>query len=175
MTLRQAARRFVPLAAAALVATTLTACGSSLALVSNRTQGYVLNQDQLDQIRPGQSQDLVVAVLGSPMTTNSFGEETAFYYIETKVQQTAFGMTVDQQRTVLAVYFDKNRRVTDKAIYTAKDGRVFTIESRRTASFGEDRTFIESIVGSLFTDTGGGGGGMLPSMQRAANPSQPVQ
>lgn len=175
MTLRYAARRFLPFAAAALVATTLTACGSSLALVSNRTQGYVLNQDQLDQIRPGQSQDLVVTVLGSPMMTNSFGEETAFYYIQNKVQQTAFGMTVNQERTVLAVYFDKNRRVTDKAIYTAKDGRVFTIESRRTASFGDDKTFIESIVGSLLTDTGDGGTPMLPSMSQSANPSKPVQ
>jgi outer membrane protein assembly factor BamE (lipoprotein component of BamABCDE complex) len=174
MTLREAARRFLPVAAAAVVATTLTACGSSLALVSNRTQGYVLSQDQLDQIRPGQSQDLVVTVLGSPMTTNSFGEETAFYYIETKVQQTAFGLTVNQQRTVLAVYFDQNKRVKDKAIYTAKDGKVFTIESRRTASFGEDKTFIDSILGSLFTDDGGGGGGLLPSMQEAANPSRPA-
>ena len=174
MTLLEAARRFAPFAAAALVATTLTACGSSLALVSNRTQGYVLSQDQLDQIRPGQSQDLVVTVLGSPMTTNTFGEETAYYYVETKVKQTAFGLTVDQQRTVLAVYFDKNKRVTDKAIYTAKDGKVFTIESRRTASFGEDKTFIEAIAGSLFSDSDGGGG-LLPSMAAASNPSRPVQ
>lgn len=151
MTLRSAARRVLPLAAAGLVTITLSACGSGLALVSNRTQGYDLNEDALAQVRPGQSQDLVVTVLGSPQTTNTFGDETAFYYVETKVQQTAFGVNVAQERTVLAVYFDKNKRVKDKAIYTAKDGKVFTIESRRTPSFGEDKTFIESILSSLLT------------------------
>lgn len=150
MTMRKAARQAMFLAAAALVAATLSACGSGLSLVSNRTQGYDLSEDALAQIRPGQSVDLVVTVLGSPQTTNSFGEETAYYYIETKVQQTAFGMETAKERTVLAIYFDKNKRVTDKALYSAKDGRAFTIESRRTASYGEDRTFVESILGSLF-------------------------
>ena len=50
---------------------------------------------------------------------------------------------------MLAVYFDKNKRVVDKAVYTAQDGRVIQLESRRTPSFGEDRTFIESILASF--------------------------
>ena len=152
MTLRKASRPLLLILAAVALTTTLTACGSGLALVSNRTQGYDLSEDQLAQIRPGQSQALVVTVLGSPQTTNSFGEETAYYYVETKVQQTAFGMETAKERTVLAVYFDKNKKVTDKAIYTAKDGRAITIESRRTPSFGEDKTFVESILGSILSD-----------------------
>ncbi len=88
-------------------------------------------------------------VLGSPQTTNSFGEETAYYYISTKVEETAYGLGMVKERTVLAVYFDKNKRVVDKAVYGAKDGKVFAIESRRTPSFGEDRNFIESILSSI--------------------------
>ena len=109
----------------------------------------MLKQEQLAQIRPGQSQDLVTIVLGSPQTTNSFGDETAYYYVETKVEETAFGLSTIKERTVLAVYFDKNKRVVDKAVYGAKDGKVIQIESRRTPSFGEDRTFIESIMKSF--------------------------
>jgi outer membrane protein assembly factor BamE (lipoprotein component of BamABCDE complex) len=143
-------RRLFPIVAAALLIPALAACSNSgLALTTQRVEGYVLKQDQLAQIRPGQSQDLVTVVLGSPQTTNSFGDETAFYYVETKKESTAFGMDMIKERTVLAVYFDKNKRVTDKAVYGIQDGRVFQIESRKTPSFGEDRTFIESILKSF--------------------------
>lgn len=135
---------------AALLLPALAACtNSGLALTTQRTEGYSLKPEQLDQIRAGQSQQLVTIVLGSPQTTNSFGEETAYYYIETKKDSTAFGLDFVKERTVLAVYFDKNKKVTDRAIYTAKDGRVFQIESRKTPSYGEDRTFIESILASF--------------------------
>lgn len=142
-------RRFVPMLLAAAMIPALAACGSSLALTTQRTEGYSLKQDQLAQIRPGQSQELVTIVLGSPQTTNSFGEETAFYYVETKKDRTAFGLDMIKERTVLAVYFDKNKRVVDKAIYSAQDGRIVPIEGRKTASYGEDRTFIESILSSF--------------------------
>lgn len=144
-------RRFLPIVASAVLIPVLAACsgGSGLALTTQRTEGYVLSDDQMAQIRPGQSQDLVTIVLGSPQTTNTFTNETAFYYVETKKDSTAFGMDMIKERTVLAVYFDKNKKVVDKAVYGMQDGRVFQIESRRTPSFGEDRTFIESIMKSF--------------------------
>jgi outer membrane protein assembly factor BamE (lipoprotein component of BamABCDE complex) len=143
-------RHLVPVFAALVLVPALAACtGSGLALTTKRIEGYSLKQEQLAQIRPGQSQDLVTIVLGSPQTTNNFGNETAFYYIETKKEETAFGLETSKERTVLAVYFDKNKRVVDKAVYSAKDGRVFPIESRKTASFGEDRSFIESVLASF--------------------------
>jgi outer membrane protein assembly factor BamE (lipoprotein component of BamABCDE complex) len=122
---------------------------SSLALTSVKTQGYELPADALAQIRPGQSQQLVQIVLGSPQTTNTFAEESAWYYVETKVEQTAFGLTNIKSRTVVAVYFDNNKKVKDKAVYGLQDGKPITIESRRTPSFGEDRTFVESILASF--------------------------
>lgn len=149
MSLSAVSRRLLPLSAVA-VAVLLSACsGSGLALTTQRTQGYSISQDALAQIRPGQSQALVTTVLGSPQTTNSFANETAYYYVQTKVEETAFGLDMVKDRTVLAVYFDKNKKVVDKAVYGTKDGKVFQIESRRTPSFGEDRTFIESIMKSF--------------------------
>ena len=58
-------------------------------------------------------------------------------------------MDMIKDRTVLAIYFDKNKKVVDKAVYGAKDGKVFQIQSRKTASFGIDRSFLESIVASF--------------------------
>lgn len=144
-----AKRHLLPISTVVALSLTLSACGSGLALTTQRTQGYEISQDALAQIRPGQSQQLVVTVLGSPQTTNSFGEETAFYYIQTKLQRTAFGMEMVQERTVLAIYFDKNRKVIDKAVYGAQDGKVVAIQSRRTASFGIDRSFLESLLASI--------------------------
>lgn len=133
------------------MALSLSACsmGSGLALSTAKVQGYAISQDALAQIRPGQSQDLVVVVLGSPMTVNAFDQETAWYYVETKVNQTAFGLNTVSERTVLAIYFDKNKRVKDKAVYSAQDGKVITIEGRKTPSYGEDKSFIQSLVESV--------------------------
>jgi len=142
-------RRIAPLVASALLAVALAGCTTGSGLVSTRTQGYEIPQDALEQIRPGQSQQLVTLVLGSPQSTNTFGDQTAWYYVETKVSQTSFGMSSIQSRTVLAVYFDRNKKVIDKAVYSAQDGRTVTIESRRTPSFGEDRTFIDQILQSF--------------------------
>lgn len=144
-----AKRHILPISAAVALSLSLSACGSGMALTTQRTQGYELSQDALAQIRPGQSQTLVTTVLGSPQVTNSFGDETAFYYIQTKIDRTAFGMESIKERTVLAVYFDKNKKVVDKAVYGAKDGKVIAIQSRRTASFGIDRSFLESILASI--------------------------
>ena len=148
---RKSAPILLSLATAGLLGATLAGCslGSGLALSTNKIQGYAISQDALAQIRPGQSQELVATVLGSPQTINAFNEGTAWYYVQTKVSQTAFGMTTVQDRTVLAIYFDKNKRVADKAVYSAKDGKVFTIEGRKTPSYGEDRTFIASLINSL--------------------------
>ncbi|ODT70871.1 MAG: hypothetical protein ABS75_10645 [Pelagibacterium sp. SCN 63-23] len=135
--------------AAAVLAVALAGCTSSTSLVSKRTQGYEIPDSALQQIRPGQSEQLVTLVLGSPQSTNSFGDRTAWYYVETKVNQTSFGFAMIQERTVLAVYFDKNKKVIERAVYALQDGKPVNIETRRTPSFGEDATFIDSILSSF--------------------------
>lgn len=137
--------------AAGALALTLSACsmGSGMNFSSTKLEGYQISQDQLAQIRVGQSQDLVVAVLGSPQTVNAFDQGTGWYYVQTRVSETAFGLRTVLDRTVLAIYFDKNKKVADRAIYTLKDGKVFTVEGRKTQGYGEDKTFIQSIIDSI--------------------------
>ena len=138
-------------ATAGALALALSACsmGSGMALTSTKVEGYQISQDALAQIRPGQSQALVIVVLGSPQVQNAFNEGTAWYYVQTKVSQTAFGLTTVQDRTVLAVYFDKNKKVADKVLYSLKDGKVFAIEGRKTQGYGEDKSFLQSILDSI--------------------------
>ena len=151
MPMRKSSPFLASFAAAGLIGLTLAGCsmGSGLALSTSKIQGYDISDDALAQVRVGQSQELVATVLGSPQTMNAFNEGIAWYYIETKVDQTAFGMTTIKSRTVLAIYFDKNKRVADKAVYSAKDGKVFTIEGRKTPSYGEDKSFLQSLIESI--------------------------
>jgi outer membrane protein assembly factor BamE (lipoprotein component of BamABCDE complex) len=138
-----------PVAAAVVLAVTLSACTSGLSVVQSRSRGYDLSEDAVRQIRVGQSAALVTAVLGSPQVTNAFVSESAWYYIGEKIQQTAFGMELNKERTVLVVYFDKNNRVKDTERLSVKDGKAITIESRRTPSYGEDRSFIDALISSI--------------------------
>ena len=150
MSLRIAARRFAPLAVVLTLAMGLSACDTGLGgFTQNKVEGYDLSPEGLAQIRPGQSQALVTTVLGTPQLTNDFGQESAYYYVSTHVTQTSFGMSMVKDRTVLAVYFDKNKRVKDRAIYTLKYGKAFEVETRRTPSYGADKTFIDSILSSF--------------------------
>ncbi|MBK8083082.1 MAG: outer membrane protein assembly factor BamE [Devosia sp.] len=149
MPLRTVFRRTFPIIAALLLGASLSGCNSGLSLSQSKARGYEISEDAVMQIRPGQSAALVTAVLGSPQATNNFGSESAWYYIGEKVQQTAFGMELSKERTVLAVYFDKNNKVLDTERLGVKDGKVFNIESRRTPSYGQDRSFIESIISSF--------------------------
>ena len=141
----------VTVAAAGLLAFSLSACsmGSGMQFASTKIEGHQIADDQLAQIRPGQSQALVMVVLGSPQTVNAFGDGAAWYYVQTKVAETSFGMRTILDRTVLAVYFDKNKKIVDRAIYSLKDGKLITVESRKTQGYGEDKTFIQSIIESI--------------------------
>lgn len=149
MPMRTFTSRMFPITALVLASLTLTACGSGMSLTQSRARGYSISEDAVAQIRVGQSAALVTAVLGSPQITNSFATETAWYYLGEKVQQTAFGMELSKERTLLVIYFDKKDRVVDTERLGVKDGKSFAIESRRTPSYGQDRTFIESIISSI--------------------------
>ena len=84
----------------------------------------------------GASQEQVLIVLGTPSTVATVSGEV-FYYISQRGVQPAYFMqqNVTDQR-VIAVYFDKNRRVERLANYGLKDGKVFDFVSRTTPTSG---------------------------------------
>jgi len=141
--------RLLPITAALVIGATLSACSSGMSLTQSKQRGYSISEDAVAQIRVGQSAALVTAVLGSPQITNNFATETAWYYMGERVNQTAFGMELSKERTLLVIYFDKKNKVVDTERLGVKDGKAFTIDSRRTPSYGQDRTFLESIIASI--------------------------
>jgi outer membrane protein assembly factor BamE (lipoprotein component of BamABCDE complex) len=133
-------------AIAALVAVALAGCGS---MTETLQRGYVLPEGALEQIPVGASQEQVLIVLGTPSTVATVNGE-AFYYISQKTQREAAFMphsVVDQR--VVAVYFDKDRRVERLANYGLKDGKIFDFLSQTTTTGGMELSYLRNIFKNI--------------------------
>ena len=136
-----------------------TACAVVLALASTLTlgactretfqRGYVLPEGALEQIPLGASQEQVLLVLGTPSTVATVSGE-AFYYISQRGDRPIMFMQTEvTDQRVIAVYFDKQRRVQRLAEYGMKDGHLFDFVSRTTPTSGNDLSVITTIIHNL--------------------------
>ena len=108
-------------------------------------RGYVLPEGALEQIPLGASQEQVLIVLGTPSTVATVSGE-AFYYISQRAERSiAFMPTQITDQRVVAVYFDKNRRVERLANYGLKDGKVFDFVGRTTPAGGNELNYLNYV------------------------------
>jgi outer membrane protein assembly factor BamE (lipoprotein component of BamABCDE complex) len=124
-----------------------TGTGSPFAETFQR--GYVLREGALEQVPVGASQEQVLIVLGTPSTVATVNGEV-FYYISQKAERAAAFMpqkVVDQR--VVAVYFDRNRRVRRLANYGLKDGKVFDIVSNSTPTGGAELDYLRNVFKAI--------------------------
>jgi outer membrane protein assembly factor BamE (lipoprotein component of BamABCDE complex) len=108
-------------------------------------KGYILPEGALEQIPIGATQEQVLLVLGTPSTVATVSGE-AFYYISQRAERPVAFMPqemVDQH--VVAVYFDKQRRVQRLADYGLKDGRIFDYVSRTTPTGGTELSYLKGF------------------------------
>ena len=112
-------------------------------------RGYVLPDNALEQIPLGASQEQVLLVLGTPSTVATVSGE-AFYYISQRADRPiSFMPTKITDQRVVAVYFDRNRKVQRLAEYGMKDGKVFDFVSYTTATSGSENTFLGYIFRTI--------------------------
>jgi outer membrane protein assembly factor BamE (lipoprotein component of BamABCDE complex) len=131
---------------AAAIALSLLVSGC---FASNYQRGYVFDQAALDQVPVGASQEQVLLVLGSPSTIATISGEV-FYYISQKTERKVAFMNPDiVDQRVLAIYFDKGRRVERIADYGIQDGKLFDFVSRTTPTGGQDLSLVRQIMGGL--------------------------
>jgi outer membrane protein assembly factor BamE (lipoprotein component of BamABCDE complex) len=108
-------------------------------------KGYIIPEGALEQIPIGASQEQVLIVLGTPSTVATVSGE-AFYYISQRSERAIAFMpqeVVDQR--VVAVYFDKKRRVERLANYGLKDGKIFDYVSRTTPTGGTELSYLQGF------------------------------
>lgn len=139
--MRIAASAMLTVALGALV----SGCGKNSMFTQTYQRGYIISEGALEQVPLGASQEQVLVVLGTPSTVATISGET-FYYISQQTEQTSFLPQEETNRRVVAVYFDKQRKVQRLADYTMKDGKVFDAVSRTTAAGGEELSYLRYIM-----------------------------
>jgi outer membrane protein assembly factor BamE (lipoprotein component of BamABCDE complex) len=133
----------------ALLGSALLTLAGCLGYDGDLQHGYVLEDHQLDQVKPGSSAEQVLVVMGTPSTTSTVGG-TAWYYISQKTAQSlAFMQPKITDRRIIAIYFDKNKRVERVANYGLEDGRVIDFISRTTPTAGAEASFLANAFKNL--------------------------
>ncbi len=116
-------------------------------------RGYVLPDGALQQIPLGSSQEQVLIVLGTPSTVATVSGE-AFYYISQRAERPlSFMQTKVVDQRVIAVYFDRNRKVKRIAEYGLKDGHIFDFISRTTPTGGADMSLLNGLFRIILDKT----------------------
>jgi outer membrane protein assembly factor BamE (lipoprotein component of BamABCDE complex) len=112
-------------------------------------RGYVLPDGALEQIRLGASQEQVLIVLGTPSTVATVSGEAFYYISQTATRAASFLPTTITDQRVVAIYFDKNRRVERVASYGMKDGKIFDFISRTTPTAGSDFNLLKQLMSTI--------------------------
>ena len=82
---------------------------------------------------------------GTPSTVATISGEV-FYYISQRTEQTSFLPQKEVARRIIAIYFDKGRKVQRIADYGMRDGKIFDAVSRTTPSGGEELSYIRYMM-----------------------------
>ena len=113
-------------------------------------RGYQARSGDLAKVQVGMPKAEVEALLGSPSTTASVAlQGDSYYYISSRVEQTAFLDPKETARQVFAVRFDANDQVVSFANYGIEDGQVVNISSRRTPTKGKELTIVQQLLGNI--------------------------
>jgi outer membrane protein assembly factor BamE (lipoprotein component of BamABCDE complex) len=138
--------RFGGLAVVTLTAIWLSGCSSTVT-----RHGQLFQDNDLQQVSTGMTQDQVKLTLGTPNTTAAAGTGNAYYYISSTMVQNSFMLPNETDRKVVAIYFTQGGTVERVANYGIKDGKVFDAISRTTPSAN---TNDDGVVKSLFRNLG---------------------
>jgi outer membrane protein assembly factor BamE (lipoprotein component of BamABCDE complex) len=111
--------------------------------------GYQTDPKLLDQVKIGSSAEQALIVMGTPSTTSTVGGDAWYYISQTTDRSVLFMDPKITDQRVLAIYFDKQKKVERIANYGLKDGKVFDFVSRTTPTGGNEANFLNGIFKSL--------------------------
>ena len=150
----------------ALLVTACVALAGCTPVISNR--GYLENADAEAGVAAGvDTKTTIERKLGDPSVQAAFGAD-AWYYVTQVERQVSFFSPTIESRHILAIYFDKEGKVTDMKHYGLEDGNVVAFESRTTPTRGREMTFLQQLFNATPGVAGqqnqqeqnpGGGGG----------------
>jgi len=110
--------------------------------------GYVPKQADIARIKPGDDSATVEKVLGRPSSSGVL-RDSAWYYVQSVVENYTYHAPKVIDRTVLAVNFTKSGTVQDIKRYGLEDGKVINLESRTTNTGGRELGVLEQLFGNI--------------------------
>jgi len=131
--------------ASLILAASVAACISP----SRSMHGYVADEAQPSEMKPGEdTRSSVTAQLGTPSTRSVFDDNT-WFYISTTTERFAFFRPKVDRRRITAIRFGDDGMVDDVLEYDESDGEVVNFVSRETPTLGRQLSLIEQLLGSV--------------------------
>jgi outer membrane protein assembly factor BamE (lipoprotein component of BamABCDE complex) len=129
----------------------LVFCGLLSAACAPTTQvhGYVPKEADVARIRPGfDDTGTVEEILGRP-SSNGILRDSAWYYVQTTIENYTYNPPRVVDRTVLAVNFDQRGVVEGVTRYGLEDGKIINLTTRTTETGGRQLGVLEQLFGNL--------------------------
>ena len=129
--------------AALLVALATAACTTEVDV-----RGDLPTPQALAQLKPGMTEEEVQALLGTPSSTMTYGEEV-WLYISMQTETVSFFTPTETDRKVVSVYFAKDGKVSKVTTVGLADGRPLESVARETPSAGRDSSILQQLFGNV--------------------------
>ncbi|HET6377098.1 MAG TPA: outer membrane protein assembly factor BamE [Methylocella sp.] len=142
----QPAVRYVKLALVAALALSAAGC---LGYDGQVIHGYQLDPKAAEQVRPGDSAEHILVLLGTPTTTSTVGGDAWYYVTQVTNRSVQFMQPKVTDQRVFAVYFTKDKKVARVANYGMEDGKLIDFVSRTTPTAGAESTFLKGMFINL--------------------------
>jgi outer membrane protein assembly factor BamE (lipoprotein component of BamABCDE complex) len=114
-----------------------------------QVHGYVPSTADLSRIRPGfDDTGSVEEILGRP-SSNGVLRDSAWYYVQSTVQNFTWHAPEVIDRRVIAINFNQNGTVREVRRYGLEDGRIIDLETRTTETGGREMGMLEQLFGNL--------------------------
>jgi outer membrane protein assembly factor BamE (lipoprotein component of BamABCDE complex) len=120
--------------------------------------GYMKQGEIKERLVIGQTtKDEVQAVLGSPSSQSTFGEDS-WYYIWSRRETVAFFAPETVEQNVVRIVFDASGVVNRVEAFDKTDGKPIDLAKRVTPTEGHSMGIMEQFLGNLgrFNKSGGG-------------------
>jgi outer membrane protein assembly factor BamE (lipoprotein component of BamABCDE complex) len=126
-----------------ILAAPLTGCLGYDGVINH---GAVIDAHRVSEVKTGMDAQQVLNTLGTPSTTSTVGGD-AWYYVSQRIERSLAFMPqeVTDQR-VMAVYFDKNKKVQRIANYGMEDGKPVNFLSRTTPVPAAEYHMLQSMM-----------------------------
>lgn len=112
-------------------------------------RGYIADEKAFSQLVPGVSRKKdVEALLGSPSTRSSFGQEE-WHYVRLRMERYAFLRPEVTDQRVVTVRFDANGVLEDVFTRNLADSKEVTLVDQVTPTEGHTLGFFEQVLGNV--------------------------